>query len=219
MKKNIMIVVSLVIIISALTFIIFFMKNDKKNTITYTKDEINFKNEYEEYNGIENKDGVLLDTIEVLADNNVNYIEDNIDEYLNNGTNIVYLGSPTDNKSRNLIPILIELTNKNKLDNLYYYNSSELSETYNIDNLELSSTYNNIVNKLGDDLEESIEGTEIKRIPFPIILFIKNGEYMGSVSVTESTEFNDVTIVDLKQKIQNFIDIIDSNVCEEDAKC
>ena len=90
MKKNIVIVLSLIIVIGVMSLVLIFMKTDEQN-MNFTEDEIKFKEEYESKNGVELAQDYVLKTIDIDSDNNVKYVND--DEILNllkNGTNVIY---------------------------------------------------------------------------------------------------------------------------------
>ena len=50
MKKNLIIITSIVVIIAVMSSVLLFLKNDEPQVI-YTDDEIKFKDEYEKLNG------------------------------------------------------------------------------------------------------------------------------------------------------------------------
>ena len=126
MKKNLIIITSIVVIIAVMSSVLLFLKNDEPQVI-YTDDEIKFKDEYEKLNGTELSDNYILKAINIDSDNNVKYVSD--DEILNvltNGTNVIYFGWPDCNWCRTMLPILISTLKENNVDTLYYYNFKSL---------------------------------------------------------------------------------------------
>ena len=51
MRKNMIIIISVIIVIGVLSTVLFFIKTDDVKDV-YTDDEIKFKNEYEKDNGV-----------------------------------------------------------------------------------------------------------------------------------------------------------------------
>ena len=226
MKKNIIIGLSLIIIISAMILVIISMKTDNNNTIIYTEDEIKFKNEYEKYNGMDSDDNSLLKSIEINSDNNVKYINNSeLLSVLTEGTNIIYFGWADNNWCRTVVPILTQLIRYNNIETLYYYDFKSLKDGYLNNDEESVNLYNEILNIIGNDINTYYDDTDSKKIQAPTVVFIKNGEYIGLHSMTVDTqenpsdELNSEEISQLKQKYQNYIDVINSNVCEEKTAC
>ena len=154
MKKNLIIITSIVVIIAVMSSVLLFLKNDEPQVI-YTDDEIKFKDEYEKLNGTELSDNYILKAINIDSDNNVKYVSD--DELLNvltNGTNVIYFGWPDCNWCRTMLPILISTLKENNVDTLYYYNFKSLRTAYEENNDEKKvKLYEDIINIIGNDIE------------------------------------------------------------------
>ena len=65
MKKRIIIFISLIVVVAVMGLVLVFMKTDEP-IVTFTEDEIKFKEEYETLNGTNYKESILLKTIPTL---------------------------------------------------------------------------------------------------------------------------------------------------------
>lgn len=229
MKKNIIIIVSLIVVIGVLIGVLFFIKTDDVNNL-YTKDEINFKDEYEKLNGYAVNEDYVLKSIDIEIDNNVKYVSDNeIIDLMKNGTNIIYFGWADCNWCRTLIPILLEVLKENKIDTLYYYDFKSLRTSYENKDEEKSKIYEEIINIIGDDIlttfDENSARSGEKKILAPTVVFVKNSNYVGlhfkTVSSQEKStdDLNKEQIQELKNKLQEKIDLINNNVCTINEGC
>ncbi len=172
MKKNFIMILCLSTIIAFMIGVIVIMKGDK--TISYTEDEIKFKEEYESLNGTDYESTNLVN-INIDSDNHIKYLYDfNILEYLKEKDCIIFFGWPQDNYSRTVLPILIESIKKNKIDNLYYFNFKTLKSSYeNNNDIGKIELYNNIMDFL------KIKG-EVREIIPSTVVFVKNGKLIGT---------------------------------------
>ena len=218
MKKNLIIISSLVIIISIMALVLFFLESSESIN-KYTEDEIRFKNEYEK-----------LKTIEIDSDNNVKYVSDEeIVDLLKNGTNVIYFGWADCNWCRTILPILISTLKESNIDRLYYYNFKELRDSYLNEDKEKSIIYESIISIIGDSIQSVFDENDIrsgmKKILAPTVVFIKNGEFIGLHSMTvdshidSNLDLSNKESNELKQKYSNYIDVINANVCVTDEGC
>lgn len=229
MKKNIIIIVSLIVIMGVLIGVLFFIKTDDSSNL-YTKDEINFKDEYEKLNGYAVSEDYILKSIDIETDNNVKYVSDNeIIDLMKNGTNIIYFGWADCNWCRTLIPVLLEVLKENKIDTLYYYDFKSLRNSYENKDEEKSKIYEEIINIIGDDISTTFDENSArsgeKKILAPTVVFIKNNSYVGLHFKTvdsqkkSTDDLNKGQIQELKNKLQEKIDLINNNVCTTDDGC
>lgn len=230
MKKNIIIVLSLVVVISVLVLVLLFMKTDEPK-INYTEDEISFKDEYEKLNGLELIENYVLKTINIDSDNNVEYINDKeIMDKLTNGTNVIYFGWADCNWCRSIIPTLIDTLKENDINTLYYYDFKNVRTAYENNNDDIKSElYEDILEVIGEDItsvfdEESLRSNE-KKILAPTVVFIKNGEYVGlhfksvDSQLNATDELSDSQKIELKNIYQKYINQLKFNVCTSDEGC
>ena len=207
MKKNIIIAISLIIVVAVMSLVIINMKTDEPKP-ALTADEIKFKNEYESLNGTEYKENYVLKNIEIVNDNNVEYVnDDELLELLTKGTNVIYMGWPECNWCRTVVPVLINTLKSN----------------------DIKTLYEKIVEILGDDIEATYdEGTlkeGKKKLLAPTVIFIKDNNYIGSHVSTVPTHTNasdnltETEEKELKGIYQGFIDQINPNICVDDEGC
>ncbi len=222
MKKNIIIVISLIIIIAVLTLVLIFLKNDEPQ-INYTDDEIKFKDEYEVLNGIELEENYVLKTIDIDSDNNVKYVKDNeILDLLTKGTNVIYFGWPDCNWCRTIVPTLITTLKENNIDTLYYYNFKSLRNSYeNNNDEEKIKLYESIIEIIGEDIntvfDENSTRNGKKKILAPTVVFIKDGSYVGIHIKSVNSQINSTDLLtkeqtnELKSIYQNLINKLNIN--------
>ena len=117
---------------------------DKNRTtipeITYTKDEVKFKKEYESINGQTNSNEEILIDVTIAEDNNVKYISlDEAVKLMKKDSGIIFFAFPTNQKSRIAVQVLINAMSNTDLDKIYYVNvrpnddeASDLRDIYTI---------------------------------------------------------------------------------------
>lgn len=230
MKKNVIIIISLIIVIAIMSFVLVLMKTDK-NQNEFSADEIKFKQEYESVNGVELAENYSLKNVEIVSDNNVSYVSDNeVLDLLQNGTNVIYFGWADCNWCRSIVPTLIDVLKDNSIDTLYYYDFKSLRSAYeeNSDDKKVS-IYKDILSIIGEDInsvfdENSLRSGE-KKILAPTVVFIKDGKYVGLHVKSVDSQINSTDLLTKKQikelyeKYQILINQIKSNVCTTDEGC
>lgn len=146
-------------------------------------DGIKFKVEYEEYNN-------ELFELNIPKENKFKYVtEENFNDVFSN-TNLIYLGRPNDNLSRNIVNILIN--NNFNITDIYYVNLDKINNELNKDNYNYLYKY--------------IENNN------PALLFIKEGKVIKYYELKENNEdfvdfFNDEENLYI-ENINKFIDEI-----------
>lgn len=174
-------------------------KDDNKNIIeTTTEDERKFEKEYESLNGKYNEETKKKTmTIDIMEDNNIKYATVNeIIELLENGTGVIYFGFPECPWCRNAVPVLIKTALEYDIDPIYYYNAYSIRDTKHLENgtivtdKEGTEEYNKILELLGSkaSIYEGLENEEIKRLYFPTVVFVKNGEIVDVVVGTVDSQ-------------------------------
>lgn len=230
MKKNIVIVISLIIVIGVMSLVLIFMKTDEPK-LNYTEDEIKFKEEYESKNGIELTEDYVLKTIDIDSDNNVKYVsDDEILDLLTNGTNVIYFGWSDCNWCRSVIPTLINVLKDNQIDTLYYYDFKKLRTAYeNNNDTKKVELYESILDIIGEDITsvfgEDSERNGEKKILAPTVVFIRNGNYIGlhfksvDSQINSTDELTESQVKELRNKYQTLIDGLNVNVCSSEEGC
>ena len=160
-----------------------------------------FKFEYEKMNGMMSMDGVSsYQVLEIAEDNPVVYADvDSIRHLLTEGSGILYLGFPECPWCRTLVPVLLEAAEKTEFDgNIYYYNAlydrdkKSLDENGNVvTESEGTEAYQALLELLDEHLwaYEGLNDPSIKRVYFPMTVFVKDGEVLYShIDTVESQE-------------------------------
>lgn len=230
MKKNIIIIISLIIVIGVMSLGLIFMKTDNPK-LNYTEDELAFKDEYEILNGTEVAENYVLKTVNIDSDNNVKYVsDDEILDLLTNGTNVIYFGWADCNWCRSVVPTLINVLKENDINTLNYYDFKKLRTAYeNSNDTKKIEIYEKILDIIGEDItsvfaEDSLRNGE-KKILAPTVVFIKDGKYIGlhfksvDSQINSTDDLNETQIKELKNKYQILIDQLENNVCSTDEGC
>ena len=213
MKKKIVVLVSLLVII-LLGFILFFVFNNR-----YTKDEVKFNQEYK----LNNKD------------NNVKYLK--VSEVINKlqkGSSIIYFGFPECPWCQNLVPVLISVNNEYKDNTLYYYNALDIRDKKHLDDdgnivvdKEGTKEYKKIVEILSDHLGayEGLNDESIKRLYFPTVVFVSDGEVVDVHIGTIDSQTNPKKKLTSSQKdelteiLEKKFDKVLTEACEKEENC
>lgn len=179
-KKNIKILMSLMIIVIVILNI-FYISNNK-----VTKDEKKFKWEYERFNNRKNNDKKKYVSVNIENKNKVvSLSEKETVKLLEKGSGVIYFGYPECPWCRNMIEPLISAIEESGLTNFYYYNAYESRDEKSLDedgNVITSKngtkSYNRILELLGDkaSVYEGLNDNSIKRLYFPTVVFVKEGK-------------------------------------------
>jgi len=228
MKKKIIIGISIIFVIAVMGLVVVSMKTDKP-TITYTEDELKFKNEYENINGTNYNEDNIYKTVNIENDNNVVYVNDSeILKLLEEGTNIIYFGWPECNWCRSIVPTLLETIKENEIDTLYYYNFKSLRVAYeNNNDPKKVEIYESIIKIIGEDIETTFDKDSDrsgeKKILAPTVVFIKDGKYVGlhvktvDSHLKSSDELDEKQLLELKNIYQDLINKVKLEVCYEEG--
>jgi len=234
MKNKTLIIFLLLLTIFSLTAC-----NNKEIT-----DNIKFKTEYESLNGKKTKDGKTIRTIKINKNNPIIYKEakDIIEMINNNETFIVYFGFAECPWCRSVVPTLIEVADKFKLEEVYYVDVLNIRDQLSIDennNIieEKSGTkdYQELLKLLDPVLSEysltDHNGNKIntnrKRIYAPNVVSIINGKIEQLETGISSLEKDPYMKLTKKMKKETYNKfkcqikcIIDSkNTCTKDTVC
>ena len=159
--------------------------NAQTKTVTFstaktTSDSLRFKEEYEALNDVKGEDGINQYTsLTIDKDNNIVYLTyDELVDFMENKTGLLYFGRPGCPWCRLLMPYMLDFA-KNDNVNIYYYNIEK-------DRDENNEKYKNIVSILGEHLPTIDTVTQnvsdpdfnpaLKRVVLPQLFFIKDGE-------------------------------------------
>lgn len=146
-------------------------------------DSIKFKKEYEKYN-----DKYL--SLEISEANLIKYsTDDEINQIIQDGTGVIYIGNPKDNISRKAVDVLLGVAHNTDLEQIYY-----------IDHLD------------------GIEGIdEISDLKIPLVLFVVDGEiisyHIGTIE--DKVELSDDEVVELYNIYSDGLHQVLGDACDE----
>lgn len=176
-------------------------------TIKYTNEEtdaIRFKEEYEALN--DKKDGNEYINVDIDKENPIVYADaEKVIDLIKNDTAVIYFGFPECPWCRNAIPVLLDATKELGIDKIYYYNALSIRDKKSLDengNIvvedEGTKEYEELVELLYDYLPiyDGLNDNTIKRLYFPTVLFVKDGEVIGlhiSTVETQENPYNELT--------------------------
>lgn len=193
MNKHKILLIIIIIIITILGLIIY----------QINKDSYNFKKEYEKYNNTEK-----YINIEIPKDNRINYLNNNnILKEIKTGNKIIYLGYPTDNKTRLAVPILLKTAKENDIKKIYYYNFKNLKET------------NKIYQKLLQTINKNTKETQNK-LTTPTVILINQGKITNiEIGIPSTTNNNKLTKKQQEELTSIYEDmIIELLLCSDNCK-
>lgn len=160
------------------------------------------------------KDDIQTDSIRFSKEYNLNDEKtiykyttyDNVMDTLENETGIIYLGFPSCNLCREVIPLLNEVAKEKDVKQILYYNFKDIRDNNTEEYVALS-------NVLSDYIKEDDEGN--KRIEAPTIIFVRKGKitsvYVGTLSNDEGL----ISLEDKEKLKQNFNSLIDKMLIEQ----
>ena len=220
MKKIGLIIGGIIILIGAISAIVL-------NTNNYSHDEKEFKKEYEKFNNKKTKDGKKYMTVNIPKKNNVEYKSaKEIIDAIQNDTAVIFFGFPECPWCRNLVPILLESVKENDYPNLYYCNALSIRDQKHLDeegnivvDKESTNEYKKIVLLLKDYLGEyeGLNDPSIKRLYFPTVVFVSDGEIKGVHIGTLDEQKDPYKKLTAKQK-KKIKKIFNENIIEIEAK-
>lgn len=178
-KRIISLIVILIGIICVLTY--FIVKDNKVNA-----DEKKFKKEYESFNGKTNLTSLKkYKILDIPEKNGIIYSSsDEVIELLSEGTGIIYFGFPECPWCRSMIVPFLEVTTAEN-EVVHYFNALSIRDIKSLDddgNIKTSQEgtekYYKILDLLGDkaSVYDGLNDESIKRLYFPTVVFVKNGE-------------------------------------------
>lgn len=163
--KKLVIYIIVLIVLVGLTVTLNMFLNNKP-----TEDGLRFKEEYEALNNY----------IKVSIDENnpIKYASfEEVETLLTSGTGVIYFGFPSCPWCRNMIPVLLDVAEKNNYNTIHYFNPRDIRSNDNSD-------YNRLIEILGDYLLEE-DGN--KKLYVPDVFFVKEGKIAGHhLSTVES---------------------------------
>lgn len=158
-------------------------------------DSIKFKEEYESLNNEKIK-------INIPNNNPIVYASyKKVIDIIENDTAVIYFGFPECPWCRNAVPVLFDAAKEMGIDKIYYYNALDIRDKKSLDNNKIviekegTEEYKQLVKLMYQYLPayEGLNDETIKRLYFPTVLFIKEGNIIGLHKSTVDTQ-NDSNI-------------------------
>lgn len=203
------------------------------SSVKGSKDAVKFKKEYESLNGQKRKGQNYTNmNVTIPSDNPIVYAsEKQVLNLLEKGTGILYFGFPDCPWCRNVVPVLVDTAQTEGIDTIYYYNAKEDRDEKRLvgGKVEVvkkgSAFYGKLMDKLGNkaSIYDGLQDENIKRLYFPTVLFVKNGEIVLMHEGTVSSQIDPLVRLNQKQETELrkiFIDgmnAIYGEVCDD--KC
>ena len=221
-RNSVKIILSLIIlVIASIAFI--FLKPESMVS--------RFKLEYESLNGQKTDDGREYMEVNINNDNKIVYADYKTIFDVLDGTGVIYFGFPECPWCRNAVPILLEAAEESGIKQIYYLNNHDDRDTKVLKDGEVitenegTSNYNKLLEKLGDkaSVYEGLEDKAIKRLYYPTVVFVKNGEITDYIEGTVESQEDPYTALtkdqrqELKDKYKSAINNLLS--CDQDSKC
>lgn len=231
MKENIIKSITFAIIIIIILISVVTVDNNK-----VTNDEKKFKEEYESLNGKTNQvTNKKYPTVEIDIQNNVKYIDSKqAIKILEKKTGIIYFGFAECPWCRNMIEPFLEAIEEENIEKVYYCDAlsirdeKKLNENGEVETVkEGDKNYYKILQLLGDkaDKYEGLNDDSIKRLYFPTVVFVKDGEIVDTHTSTIDSQENPYKKLTKKEqkKLKNIykekIEKMNSNVCTGKESC
>ena len=225
--------VTMAFLMITLLSVIFIKNLENKDNELDNSDALKFKEEYENLNGTENS-GKQYKTIRISDNNPIVYATyDEIEKILTEQTGIIYFGFPECPWCRNAVPVLIDAAKELNIDKIYYFNALEIRDVKSLDDngniiveKEGTDEYKKIVQILYNYLNPygGLNDPTIKRLYFPTVVFVKNGEIIGThTSTVESQTDPSVSLTDsqyeeLKNIYSSYMLEMLGTICDKDMQ-
>jgi thiol-disulfide isomerase/thioredoxin len=204
MKKNILLIVTVILASIALILSLYTFK-DK-----VIKDNIKFKNEYESLNGKLNSHDKEYVKVELDDDNPYVYATyDEVMDILKNKTGVIYFGFPECPWCRNMVPVLADAAKELGIEKIYYFNALDMRDIKSLDEdgnivIEKEGTkeYYELIEALGDSIGsyEGLNNDSIKRLYFPTVVFVKDGKILNAHIGTLDSQEDPYVVLNKNQK-------------------
>ena len=191
-----------------------------------------FEIEMESLNGKDNGYGGNYLTIDIPSNNKIKYATyQDVENMLTFGTGVIYFGFPECPWCRNLAPTLLKVANEYETTVLYFNNRDE-RDTKKLENGEIvtdvegSDGYYKILDMLGDyaSVYEGLEDDSIKRLYYPTVVFVKNGNIIGVHTGTVDSQ-DDVSVyltdeqqLELTNALSEYFEAVAPERCNNNGK-
>ena len=163
-KKLWLLIGGSIIIILLIVFLILYLNSSSRTNGIVNFDGRKIAKEYESLNNKDSEDGKKYPTVNIPSNNIMKYSssEEILNIFDDGSDAVVYFGYATCLYCRTAIQVLYDTAKNTELDVIYY-----------LDVYEKDTKYDELLNVLGDELVENIDGK--KNIISPLVIFIVNG--------------------------------------------
>lgn len=208
------------------------------NNSSFENDALKFKNEYEILNGKKNNaSDDAYEEIKISSNNPIIYASySDVEELVTNGTGVIYFGFPECPWCRAAVPVLLDAANESGIDKIYYFNAVKIRDKKHLNEVgeivtdeEGTAEYSKLIQLLYDNLGqyEGLNNPSIKRLYFPTVVFVKDGEVIGThIGTLESHDdvknvLNESQSVELREIYLGYILEVLGIICNDkaDVKC
>lgn len=197
-------------------------------------DALMIKQKYEFYNDKENIEEEVYPN--VTLDSNADIINVTVGvaiDKLENESGILFIGDPTNFKSREALPILMDAID-NQGRELLYLDGTHLRDEYIVKKKEVkkvqgaSKSYYKLLELLDEYLEKYIvydeEGNpyqvDEKRLEYPTVVFFNDGEITNvHIGTTDNNNWDNKEQDKLLEIYNKYIEKMGSNVCTTNTSC
>lgn len=213
-----------VLVVACVSVGVYFLVRDMPNPTAVTEDSLRFKMENEALNSVLDEEGNHKYTsLAIREDNHIVYLtyEELLDFY-NNKTGILYFGRPACPWCRLLIPFLLDFAKEENI-NIYYFDIEK-------DRDENTSEYQNILSRFEEYLPtDTVTQNEndqdfnpgLKRVVLPHLFFIQKGNIKAHLPMFQHAYLSDNEPEKVKQLLRDFNQSITSyfDVVFDDEDC
>lgn len=199
-------------------------------------DSKKFKEEYEKLNCTGVEDCKYLE-VSIDSDNPIQYSSyEEVFKLLEDGTGVIYFGFPECPWCRNLVPVLMDAIEEAGIEKVYYLNNVKDRDLVKYENDEFvtskegTDNYYKLLEEIKDvssDYTVKVDDKEIssgkKRLYFPTVLSVKNGEIVGFHEATLDSQ-TDPSVPLTKEQKEELKDMLVTDMshtisCSGDGKC
>jgi len=218
-KKILVGIIAVLIIIAVVLGCLAFFKNQAPEY--KMTDALRFKEEYESYNGkINEKNKMTYPEVLIEEENPIKYMsDDEVAEFLKEGTGVIYFGFSSCPWCRSAIPMLFQAAKSTSLGEIIYVDIQNIRDSLILDDKdnivvtdEGTNGYKKILEALDSVLEpfyltnqdgEKID-TKEKRLYAPTVITVKEGEILDIHVDTVKTQKSGYTPLSQKEQEELF---------------
>lgn len=118
----------------------------------------------------------------------------NIIDTLKNKTGVIYLGFPSCDLCKKIVPVLNDAGKENKIKEILYYNFKDIRENN-------TKEYQELYNILKDYM--NINEEELEKIKAPTVIFVNNGNITGIYIGTIDSDSEEIMNEEAKKKLKD----------------